>query len=468
MSAVIMMISCTADFEEINTNPNDPTAVAPEFLMRQVIYDLGEELSYEGFVAGNLLSQHFTMVDFNLFDRHALSDPQLGGNPWPVLYSNLRDVQTILNSAQEDESFQPYVGPALILKGYIQMALTDIYGNVPIFEAANGQGGMTTPAYDDQMDIYLAEDGIRSNLIAGITASQVSINTTIDGDILYNGDLSKWIAFSNSLLIKMYMRISGAELDAASLQEIYTNGNFITDNGDNAAFDFTDLQPNSFRMQQLRDGDFNLFVMSETMDDILTELEDPRVERLFRPNGTGTEYQGLLNGPDASSTSLTVSDFSFAGEIFREMTGQIDANFMTAWETHFLLAEAAERGWIDANAKSHYDQAVTLAFEYWGVELPVDYLTGNAAYGMNGNEEIEQIITQKWIANIINGYESWIEFRRTGFPELKAISASLNNDLLPVRMPYPSEEQALNQSNFEAATAASGNDINLRVWWDVD
>jgi hypothetical protein len=58
---------------------------------------------------------------------------------------------------------------------------------------------------------------------------------------------------------------------------------------------------------------------------------------------------------------------------------------------------------------------------------------------------IKQIITQKWIANTINGYEGWIEYRRTGFPVLNDICCSLNNNLIPVRMPYPAEEEALNR-----------------------
>jgi len=466
---VFLLFACTKDFETINTNPNDPTQVDPEFLLRQVIYSVGEEMSYEGFVAGNLLSQHFTMVDFNLFDRHGLTDPQLGGNPWPVLYKNLRDLEIILDLVEGNEDIQKYKGPAKILKGYLLMMLTDIYGDVPAFEAASGQSGVIAPGYDSQREIYLGEGGIKTQLIEGTTDCQsAGAGSELKGDILYNGDLTKWVSFANSLLFKMYMRMGGAELQSIEISELHIQDDFIDANSLNATFDFTDLQPNSFRMQQLRDGDFNLYVMSETMEEIMTSLNDPRMTRFFRPNGTGTAYAGLLNGPDASATSITVSDYSFAGEIFREMTGQIDANFMTAWEMHFLIAEAAVRGYIFDNAQAHYEQGVTLAFEYWGVEMPADYLTGAAAFGENGNDKLEQIITQKWIANIINGYESWIEYRRTGFPALKTIGASLNNDLIPVRMPYPSEEQALNAENYNAATAASGNNINLKVWWDVD
>ena len=127
----VLALSCTKDFETLNTNPNAPTEVQPGLLLRQVIYDFGEEMSYEGFVAGNLLGQYFTMVDFNLFDRHSLTDPQLGGNPWPAIYTNLRDNEIMLKQAQENESQSVYEGPALILKAYMSAALTDIYGDVP-------------------------------------------------------------------------------------------------------------------------------------------------------------------------------------------------------------------------------------------------------------------------------------------------------------------------------------------------
>jgi hypothetical protein len=55
----------------------------------------------------------------------------------------------------------------------------------------------------------------------------------------------------------------------------------------------------------------------------------------------------------------------------------------------------------------------------------------------------------------------------TGFPEFLPIAASLNNGLIPVRMPYPAEEEALNAENYQqAASATNGNDVNAPVWWD--
>lgn len=467
----LLLVSCTKDFEELNTNPNAPGEVEPSLLLRQVIYDYGEQMSYEGFVAGNLLGQYFTAIDFNLFDRHRLSDPQFGGNPWPVLYDNLRNNELILQRAQNETVYAVYEGPALIMKAYITATLTDIYGDIPYGEALQAKTGNITPAYDAQEAIYRAANGILANLDAGIEAIQNYDGAgVLEGDILYNGNLASWVTFARSLKLKYLLRISSAVDVQAEVAALFATGDFISSNSQNAVFDFTDGQPNNFRMATLRAGDFNLFILSETMEEVLEGLNDPRIGTFFRPVGndtTGTQYTGLLNGPDASTTSISVADYSLSGTIFREETGKLHANFLTAWETEFLLAEAAQKGMIFADPFTHYNNAVQLAFEYWQTEIPSDYLTtGPAAFGSNGADPLEQIITQKWIANIINGYEGWIEWRRTGFPQLKTISASLNNDQIPVRMPYPTDEAALNAGSYNAATTSSGNSINAAVWWD--
>lgn len=466
----IIFASCTTDFEEINTNPNAPVAVQPNLLLRQVLYNFGENMSYEGFVAGDLLAQHRTALDFNLFDRHDLKSPQLGGNPWSIFYTNLRDNEIILKQAKETPAFAVYEGPALILKAYMAAGLTDLFGDVPYFEAFNGIEGTVTPVYDLQEDIYQNENGILDNLDKGIAAiNAYNGSIPLEGDIIYNGNLNRWIQFANSLKIKYLIRISAKVDVALQLQTLFDAGNYIQSNSENAVFDFTNSEPNSFRLAQLRVGDFNNFVLSETMEEVLTDLEDTRINTFFRPfaNATGNDYNGLINGIDASSTSVALSDYSLAGTAFREDTSSLDANFMTAWETNFLLAEAAAKGFINADAETLYNTGVTQAFEFWNTDLPATYLATNANYNAANSTPLNQIITQKWIASLINGYEGWIEYRRTGFPVLKDVSASLNAGLIPVRMPYPAEAASLNSENYnKAAAATNGNSLDAKVWWN--
>jgi len=473
LSVAVLFSACKKDFDLINTNVNFPVQVEPNLLLRQVIYDYGEQMSYEGFVAGNLLGQYTTMVDFNLFDRHGLTQPQLGGNPWPILYKNLRDNDVILAKSQSEAIHKVYEGPARIMKAMMTQTLTDIYGDVPYSDALQGLTGNVTPKYDNQEQIYTGEDGILDQLSKAIVAIDTYSGVqTLQGDILYFGNLQKWKKLANSLKIRALMRISDRDseiaLDVAQeLQSILTAGNYINTNSDNAFFQFSNTQPNSFRMQKLRTGDFNLYVMSQTSDTLMQKFNDPRRDIFFRPTGGNPSiYNGLINGINASTTSITLNNYSLAGRIFRENTGSLKCNFMTAWETQFLLAEAAQRGFVAGAPQSLYESAIVNAFEYWNVSMPSTYLTvGNAAF--SSGDPLEQIITQKWIANTINGYESWIEYRRTGFPHFVPVAASLNGGLYPVRMPYPADESALNSSNYSAAFAATGgNSFNTKVWWD--
>jgi hypothetical protein len=468
----LILTSCTNNFTDINTNPNAPVDVEPGLLLRNVLWESSEKLTYEGVVAGGLLAQQVTLIDFNLFDRHDLTGVQFGGNPWPTLYRLMRDNEIILEKARTTPSLAHYEGVALVMKSYFAGITTDLFGDVPYSEAVAGKSGVTQPKFDLQEDIYKGENGLIANLDKAILALQtVGMTAVLEGDIIYNGDFSAWIKFANSLKIKYLMRMSDVENVSTRLQAIYDSGNYIQINAANAVFDFTTSQPNNFRMSTARAGDFQVFVMSLTIEEILKDLNDPRMTTYFRPTANdGSIYKGSLNGPNTAVTPVNAGNMSFLGTIFRERTGDLDANFMTAHETNFLLAEAAERGFINATAQIRYETAVQQAFDFWLTPMPTDYLsTGKATYGLNNANKLEQIGTQKWIANIGNGYESWIDWKRTGFPTLKTISASLNNNLIPVRMPYPATEQALNTANFNTAAAtANENSINARVWWDVN
>ena len=258
---VFVATSCTTDFEEINTNPNQPVSVQPSLLLRQVIYDYGEQMSYEGFTAGDLLGQYRTALDFNLFDRHDLKSPQLGGNPWPILYTNLRDNEEILRLALENPTFAVYEGPARILKAYMAGALTDMFGDVPYSEGFKGKTETVTPVYDSQEDIYLAEGGVFDNLEKGITAIESYSGTIpLEGDILFDGDFQAWLRFARSLQIKFLMRTSSVQDNTAALQSLFDGAGFISENSQNAIFDFNDGEPNNFRLARLRIGDFNNFI----------------------------------------------------------------------------------------------------------------------------------------------------------------------------------------------------------------
>ncbi len=471
--SIIILLSlsaCTKELSEINTNPNAPTDAQPSLLLRKILFDYGEQMSFEGFDAGNLLGQYFTMVDFNNFDRHALAEPLYAGNPWPILYRNLRDNEILLQKANTNNLFIVYKGPALVLKAYMTAALTDLYGDVPYTEALQGKSGIFTPKYDPQETIYNGENGILKTLENAVTIMEAyKGNGKLDGDIIYNGNLQNWVLMANSLRIKYLMRISAKTNVSQQLQSIVNSGKYIQNNTQNAVFRFSAAPPNNFRITTARVGDYNLYIMSKTAEEILKRYNDPRIALFYRPTSSNAaNFIGLQNGPDAASSPVTLANFSLTGRIFREDGANLKYQFITAWETNFFLAEAALKGYISAPAKTYYDLAVSQGFEYWNTALPANYLTaGNAAFNPAAADALRLIITQKWIPNTINGYEGWIEYRRTGFPELKPALASRNNGIYPIRMPYPQEEANLNTDNYGlAAKATNNNSINVKVWWN--
>ncbi|WP_262491749.1 SusD/RagB family nutrient-binding outer membrane lipoprotein [Nitritalea halalkaliphila] len=279
--------------------------------------------------------------------------------------------------------------------------------------------------------------------------------------------MKKWERFANSLRFKLLMRISGAVDVRAELQALWTAGDLILSPEDDAFFNFTAGQPNNFRLVTARVGDFNLFLMSETMEGILNRFQDPRAARYFRPTANNPQaFRGLRNGQDASQLSISIADFSLSGRIFREEGGAMRGQFLTSFEQKFFVAEAMQRGLLSGDPQPWYEAAVAEAFAFWQVPLPATYLTQGPAAFASAADKIELIMVQKWLAMPVNFYEGWTEHRRTGFPALLPVAASLNNGIMPRRMPYPATEDALNNANFQQAAAATdGNSFNVDVWW---
>jgi len=143
-----------------------------------------------------------------------------------------------------------------------------------------------------------------------------------------------------------------------------------------------------------------------------------------------------------------------------------------------MLAEAAERwGLAGGDPEPHYNAGVRAAMkmlEIYGSEAVIDeadieaYLLANPFDVTNA---IEQINTQYWAATFLNDYETFSNWRRTGFPVLVPVNYPVNatNGTIPRRLTYTESEAVNNPDNYAAAIAAQGPDImTTRVWWDLN
>ena len=160
-----------------------------------------------------------------------------------------------------------------------------------------------------------------------------------------------------------------------------------------------------------------------------------------------------------------------------------DEWFMDYSEVAFILAEAAMKGWISGGekiAKKHYINGVKASLQKWsdyGIATEIqnriteeaveEYLQTPLASWDNATDKLELIAKQRYLAAFMVGMEGWIEYRRTGYPNLTVDESFMNDGILPTRFAYPNTTIATNRVNAEAALKRMGgkNDMKTPLWW---
>lgn len=87
--------------------------------------------------------------------------------------------------------------------------------------------------------------------------------------------------------------------------------------------------------------------------------------------------------------------------------------------------------------------------------------------GGSKEEQLEQIITQKWIAVFPNGNEGWAEVRRTDYP--RYLLAPVNGNNSNGEVASGKLIKRINYPNSESRNPNKPGNVNQgsRVWWDV-
>lgn len=478
---IVFAAACTEDFEEINTNRNSPTTTQPNLILPGVQRDIMNSLVDETWSIGNTVIQHTAKNQFVNEDRYLWGERN---TIWNAVYDNMRDVNNILLLAEED-NLPNYKGVALILKSWLFSLVTDAYGDVPYSEALSGKEGVFFPKYDTQESIYA---GILSDLEEANQLLNGAFN--ISGDLIYDGNVENWRKLANSLRIRYLMRISGRRDVSAELSTIVNNPDqypIFTSNDDHAVYTYLAESPDQFPLFTYRIGSFNEFRASKTLTDRLKATNDPRLFIFVRPtpateatpSTADDQYVGIPNGM-ADVEALTYN----GGPEFQSRIGPLyfeQANtplglqvakgvIMTYAELQFLLAEAAQKSLIGGDAETYYMNGINASFDFYGITPDAGYFTQpDVAYTGTQDDLLEKIGTQKWISLFFQGMEAWFEWRRTGYPVLAPAVDNQNNNIIPVRFIYPIIEQSLNSDNRAEAVSRQGeDDLNSRVWWDVD
>ena len=413
--------------------------------------------------------------------------------PWDFLYNGvLQELEEIIIQTGPG-GFQEGARPntlqaARILRAYNYMRLTDYFGNIPYSEALKGKSdGIFFPKYDTQQAIY-------TDIMKEVSEASKALNASVKGDgfagadLFYDGDISKWKKFGNSLLLRMAMRVS--KVDNALATKYVTDavsGGLMTSNADRAMIK-TALGPSEWTNQNgisraFADGDGGqASPLSATLVNWLKAKSDPRL--MILSGGVGgidkvpANQKGLPNGLDAGTLQIflgktganPMSEFSIINP--KMLEDDEDYVFMNYSEVELLLAEAAEMGIGGVtDAAGHYNKGVKAAvqqYAHYDASMAVSDAVADAYVTANPYAGLKSIGEQMWVSKFLNWWDAWADWRRTGFPVLTPVNyqGNVTGGVIPRKLRIPNGELSSNAENFEAG-ATLPNDYTTRVWWDV-
>lgn len=506
--SLLFQVSCTKNYANINTDRNTVATVGPSelpFLFARAEKEATPSIwNYQ--IAQNLFADQYAQyfactATYFPSDRLVIRMDWVGAAFNPIYTDVVPQLQSIFEAADKSS---PEYALANVLWVLVFHRVTDYWGPIPYFNA--GVPATSVP-YDPQDKIY---DDFFKRLAAAsaVLKANTSAKPFGDFDIMYAGNVNKWLKFTNTLRLRLALRISKVDPARAKTEaEAAVADGVLTTSPDEDAYVKRSLTGDDNNGLSIM-SDWNEFRMSASMESVLKGYADPRMPVYFLPaQKTGT-YEGERNG--LTSTQLTDAKNlhdanSHAGPRWASPGYGGDANYlstpqnvMAVAEAYFLRAEGALLGWnMGGTAQTLYETGITNSMKQWGItdaaaitayinsvstpiapndflnsppvtNIPVKWVAGNVA------TENQQIATQKWLAMYPDGMEAWADYRRSRYLKLYPVANSDNPDITNTttqwirRIPFLDGEKVVNKAAVEAAAALLGgpDKITTPLWWD--
>ncbi len=307
--AVFLFIfdSCTKNFEDINTDPNNAglDKAAPDMLLTNVIEKITDRVHeiFLGEEMGNCWVQHQAKVQYTDEDRYIYRISVVNAT-WSSFYAGPGMCATTLYNTAVTKQHDNYKGVALVMRTYIASVVTDLHGPVPYFQAWGGTVN-TLPAYDSQESIY-------RDMIAKLDTANTLLTVdgaAIGGDILFNNDILKWKKFANSLRLRLVLRMSGrdAAFATAEMSKIMADPAtypIFESNADNAALQYLGSAPNNNPINENRKTRDDHRVSKTIIDQMW--WNSPNVDwrlALYADLDANGDWNGMPNGLTSSQAA---------------------------------------------------------------------------------------------------------------------------------------------------------------------
>ncbi|HEX6193387.1 MAG TPA: SusD/RagB family nutrient-binding outer membrane lipoprotein [Chitinophagaceae bacterium] len=504
--SAMLLVSCTKNFEELNTDPNSvPASNYPpvyNLTKSQLEYTGNNDFSYEtwrvNIIYCGMMMQQLANTSWYAGDKYMQNDAW-ANSYFEVSYRDqVKYVVDLLKITKDNPKYANLYQIGRIMKVMIFHRITDIYGDAPYTEAGLGYyDRIFAPKYDQQSAIY-------ADMLKELEEAGAALDPAKDkpgtGDLIFRGEtnsITLWKKLAYSMMLRLGMRLTKIDLNAAKtwVEKAFTGG-VMTSNADNAYIlhDASGGRNTVNRNSNILAGEWNAtgtgeVFLSKTFIDFLKSNNDPRLGIFSKVKSSGSslpaDQLGLPNGYDQNGGATdishapnypgTINNYStIRADVFLKLNG---ATFLVTYaQTELLLAEAAKRGWsVGGTADDHYKKGVTAAmkqlqqYDANGAIADADILTYLAAHPYVDANGYALINTQYWVASFLDWYETWANWRRSAFPALVPVNyiGNATGGQIPRRMLYPASESSANGTNYQDAITRQGaNSFLTRVWWD--
>ena len=506
--ASIFLGSCTKKYSEINTDRNTIATIGAAelpFLFARAQKEATPSIwNYQ--IAQNLFADQYAQYIANTAtyfpsDRLVIRMDWVGAAFNPIYTDVVPQLQSIFAAAPPSSAEYALANVLWVVAFH---KVTDYWGPIPYFNA--GTPGNAVP-YDPQDKIY---DDFFKRLTAAVTVLKGKTGEKPYGnfDIMYAGDVTKWIKFANTLRLRLAMRVSKVDPTRAKAEgeAAYAAGVMTTSPDDDALVKRSEVGQDNNGLSIM--SDWNEFRMSASMESVLKGYSDPRMPVYFLPaQKTGT-YEGHRNGLTSTQQTQDInkhdanshvgprwSSPQYGGVSNHLATPQ---NVMATAEAYFLRAEGALLGWnMGGTAKQLYEDGITNSMKQWGITntttitnyinsiatpiAPNDFLNSPPMTNIpvkfdatNIAIQREQIALQKWLAIFPDGQEAWADYRRSRYLKLYPVANSDNPDITNTttqwirRIPFLESEKQNNKAEVDKAVGLLGgpDKVTTPLWWD--
>ncbi len=481
--------SCTDGFEELNTDPTQASAgnFDPAFqLTRQELtmsVNRYEHWRAQYIYSSTIIQHNASNQSYWAGDKYNRIDSYSSAQ-WDSDYPRgVKELTDLIERTKDDPILVNFTSAARILRVFLFHRLTDLYGDLPYFQAGRGFiEGVYFPEYDPQEAVY--NDFFKELKEAASAFSTSSDVRELTGDFWFENDIEKWQKFAASLRLRLAFRLVKADIARAE-QEVRAaiQDGVMTSMDDSAIARHTELETNGNSDVMLADDNFRL---SETFVDLLKATNDPRLPIWgMTYDADGNEqtdvatWKGFPNGLDANDpeSEVYVEYVRHNRSTIKNVSSPM-FHLMYS-EVELRLAEAAVRGWgAPLSAEEHFANGLRAAVEQVGMYPNAslesgkvdEFVMNNPLDNSSPEKAIEHINTQLWVSFYQNAIEAFANWRASGYPVLTPVNHPIGTTggTIPRRLYYPTSEAGLNPNYQIAVDRQFGgkDDLTGRVWWD--